>query len=275
MDTSSLPIPPALDFDLAVGLTDARGTLLTEGDAETVRPLASVSKPIAALAALVAVSRGLVDLDERAGPPGATVRHLLAHTAGYAFEGGEDAAVQAEPGAKRIYSNTGFDVLAAHVAEATAHPFDEWVEQAVVEPLGLRDLEVTGSAAKDYAGSLTDLLVLGRELLEPTLIPHPLWQDMTTVQFPGLAGILPGYGRQKPNDWGLGVEIRADKSPHWTGASASPGTFGHFGQSGSFLWVDPDRGVAAAFLGAEPFGQKHKDGWPELGDTLLARTDAA
>jgi len=30
----------------------------------------------------------------------------------------------------------------------------------------------------------------------------------TRVAFPGLDGILPGYGRQKPNDWGLGVELR-------------------------------------------------------------------
>ena len=32
--------------------------------------------------------------------------------------------------------------------------------------------------------------------------------EATTVQFPGLDGVLPGYGVQRPNDWGLGFEIR-------------------------------------------------------------------
>ena len=43
-----------------------------------------------------------------------------------------------------------------------------------------------------------------------------------------------------PNDWGLGVELRDAKSPHWTGTRNSSRTFGHFGGSGTFLWVDPE-----------------------------------
>ena len=64
--------------------------------------------------------------------------------------------------------------------------------------------------------------------------------EATTVQFPGLDGVLPGYGVQRPNDWGLGFEIRDSKSPHWTGARNSAATYGHFGQSGSFIWADPE-----------------------------------
>ena len=63
--------------------------------------------------------------------------------------------------------------------------------------------------------------------------------EATDVQFPGLSGVLPGFGSQRPNDWGLGFEIRDGKTPHWTGSANSGRTFGHFGQSGTFLWVDP------------------------------------
>jgi CubicO group peptidase (beta-lactamase class C family) len=231
-----------------------------------VFPLASVSKPVAALGVLVAVDRGLVDLDAPAGPEGATVRHLLAHAAGYAFDA---PTVLAPPGTRRIYSNAGFEVLGEHLAEATGCTVAEWVEEQVADPLGLTDLDVDGSPAAGYHGSVEDLLRLGRELLAPTLIPHDLWEQATSVQFPGLAGVLPGYGRQSTNDWGLGFEIRDHKQPHWTGEHADPRTFGHFGQSGSFLWVDPTRDLAAAFLGDQPFSAVHQELWPRLTDAIL------
>ncbi|WP_157697081.1 serine hydrolase domain-containing protein [Brachybacterium avium] len=269
METDRAPeIPVDVDFAHALGVTDAETTLHTQGEQTRVWDLASVSKPLTALGVLIAVDRGLVDLEEPAGPEGATVRHLLAHTAGYAFDGDE---VVGGVGARRIYSNTGFEVLAAHVEEATGFDFVDWMEQTVVAGLDLVDLEVTGSPAAGYRGSLRDLLTFGRELLAPTLIPEELWREARTVQFPGLAGILPGYGRQKPNDWGLGFEIRDGKQPHWTGAGSSPETFGHFGQSGSFLWVDPVAGLAAAFLGEQPFGPEHVRVWPGLTDALLER----
>ncbi|WP_316249061.1 serine hydrolase domain-containing protein [Brachybacterium sp. Z12] len=174
-------------------------------------------------------------------------------------------------GTRRIYSNTGFEVLAAHLEDATGYDYDDWMEQTVVQGLDLVDLEVAGSPAAGYRGSIRDLLAVGRELLAPTLIPEELWREATGVQFPGLAGILPGYGRQKPNDWGLGFEIRGQKDPHWTGANSSPQTFGHFGQAGSFLWVDPAAGLTAAFLGEKPFGPDHVKIWPGLTDAILER----
>lgn len=265
--TASL-IPVDLDAAHALGVTDASGTLHTQGEPGQVFDLASVSKPLAALGVLVAVERGLVDLGEPAGPEGATVRHLLAHTAGYPFEGEETVGAV---GARRIYSNTGFEVLAAHVEEATGHDFPDWMEQTVVQGLDLVDLEVDGSPAAGYRGTVDDLLVIGRELLSPTLLSAELHAEMTAVQFPGLSGILPGYGRQKPNDWGLGVEIRDGKDPHWTGAHSSPRTFGHFGQAGSFLWVDPEADLACAFLGEERFGPEHVRIWPGITDEVLAR----
>jgi CubicO group peptidase (beta-lactamase class C family) len=89
------------------------------------------------------------------------------------------------------------------------------------------------------------------------------------VQFPGLAGVLPDFGRFDPNDWGLGFELRDAKSPHWTGARNSPRTFGHFGGSGTFLWVDPDASVALGVLTNLDFGEWAKEAWPRLSDAVL------
>jgi CubicO group peptidase (beta-lactamase class C family) len=82
--------------------------------------------------------------------------------------------------------------------------------------------------------------------------------------------VLPGFGRQNPNDWGLGCEIRDHKRPHWTAAGNSPRTFGHFGQSGSFLWVDPDAGIGCASLADRPFGEWASGLWPRLSERVLA-----
>jgi CubicO group peptidase (beta-lactamase class C family) len=262
------PIPVDLDAAHALGVTAPGGTLHEQGETGRVFDLASVSKPLAALGVLVAVERGLIDLDEPAGPEGASVRHLLAHTAGYPFEGEETVGAV---GARRIYSNTGFEVLAAHLVVATGLGFPVWMEQTVVLGLDLVDLAGDGSPAAGYRGTVRDLLAVGRELLSPTLLSADLHAEMCTVQFPGLAGILPGYGRQSPNDWGLGVEIRGHKDPHWTGAHSSSRTVGHFGQSGSFLWVDPEAQLACAFLGEERFGPAHVRIWPGITDEVLAR----
>jgi CubicO group peptidase (beta-lactamase class C family) len=125
-----------------------------------------------------------------------------------------------------------------------------------------------GPPASGCRGTLADLASLGRELLAPTLVPA-LMPEATSVVLPGLAGVLPGFGRQDPNDWGLGFEIRDGKSPHWTGSLNDPATFGHFGQSGTFLWVDPAAGLACACLTDRDFGEWAAEVWPELSDRVL------
>jgi len=95
------------------------------------------------------------------------------------------------------------------------------------------------------------------------------------VAFPGLRGVLPGVGRMDPCDWGLGFEIRGRKSPHWTGSRNSPATFGHFGRSGTFLWVDPEAGLALVGLTDREFGPWALDAWPALSDAVLEAAAAA
>jgi CubicO group peptidase (beta-lactamase class C family) len=255
------------DAPAAAGVVRADAELGVHGDREREFRWASVTKLLTGLAVLVAVEEGTVDLDQPAGPPGSTLRHLLSHASGLPPDG--DGPPLMEPERRRIYSNVGIERAAELVAERAGMPFADYAGQAVVAPLGL-SRPLAGSPAWGYRGSLDDLLRLGHELLAPTLLAPETLAEATTVQFPGLAGVLPSWGRMEPNDWGLAFELRDAKSPHWTGATASPSTFGHFGASGTFLWVDPEVGLALGVLADREFGPWAKEAWPALSEAVLA-----
>jgi CubicO group peptidase (beta-lactamase class C family) len=235
----------------------------TYGDSGRRFAWASVTKLATAVAMLVAAEEGLVELDEPAGPSGSTLRHLLAHASGLPFEG--DAPI-ARPGQRRIYSNSAFDVAADLVGVRAELPFAEYAAAV----WGATGIALEGPAGSGMTGTLDDLLELARELQSPSRLAPETLAEARAVQFPGLEGVLPGFGRQKPNDWGLGFELRDGKSPHWTGIRNSPATFGHFGRSGTFLWVDPKAGIALACLTDRPFGAWAATAWPLLADAVLA-----
>ena len=232
------------------------------GDVDRRFDWASVTKLASTVSMLVAVEEGVVDLDEPAGPPGATLRHLLAHASGLPFDHGPPIG---RPGARRIYSDHGFRLAAALVATRAGQSFAEYSD-AVWAGTGL---VLDGPAGSGMTGTLRDLFVLAHELQEPKRIAPETLDEARTVQFPGLSGVLPGFGRQDPLDWGLGLELRNGKAPHWTGSGNSPATFGHFGRSGTFLWVDPEARIALACLTDLPFGDWAVDAWPRLADAVL------
>ena len=261
------PVPHA-----AAAVVVAAGAVAVAGDADRRYRWASVTKLVSALVVLIAIEEGSVELDGPAGPPGASVRHLLAHASGLPFEGEEP---RSPVGRRRIYSNTGFEALAAHLAQRTGMPFVDYVREAVLEPLGMTAStldpdEPHGAAAAGGYGPLRDLVRFAQELLRPRLVAAETLAEATAVAFPGLDGVLPGYGRQQPCDWGLGFELRDGKSPHWTGTRNSPRTFGHFGGSGTFLWVDPERDLAVVCLTDREFGEWALESWPALSDAVLA-----
>jgi CubicO group peptidase (beta-lactamase class C family) len=250
----------------AAGVVSRAETVATHGLSSREFRWASVTKPVAALAVLVAAEEGIVGLDEPAGPPRSTVRHLLAHASGLPFEGREPIA---RPGARRIYSNSGFDVLAELVSERAEMPFPEYLRAAVLEPLGM-GAELRGPAGSGLVGTLDDLLLLARELLTPTVVATETLAEATTVQFAGLSGVTPEMGRFDPNDWGLGFELKDAKPGHWSGTTTSPRTFGHWGGSGAFLWIDPDAALGLGVLTDLDFGDWAKTAWPALSDAVYA-----
>jgi len=256
----------------AVAVVAPDGSVLgAYGDQGRRFELASVTKLLTAYAVLVAVEEGAVEWDQPAGPEGSTVRHLIAHTSGLAFD---SAKVQAQPGTRRIYSNTGFETLAESVHQATGIPFAEYLRDAVFVPLGMKASQLAGSPAAGAVSTCADLALFAAELQAPTVVSPELARAATTVAFPDLNGVLPGYGSQRPNDWGLGFEVRDGKSPHWTGERSSARTFGHFGQAGTFLWVDPDARAACVALTDRRFGDWAIQTWTPFADAVLAELDA-
>ena len=250
----------------AVGVVSAEGVLARRGAEDRVFPWASVTKLVTAGAVLVAAEEGIVELDEPAGPPGATLRHLLSHASGLPLDGERPLT---GPGTRRIYSNTGIELAAALVSERAEMPFEEYLAAAVLEPVGM--------AARLDGSPASGLVRVARRTSSRSVAScwrRGSWRTETlaeaaTVAFPGLAGVLPGYGRQDPNDWGLGFELRDGKAPHWTGARNSPRTFGHFGRAGTFLWVDPEAGLACACLTDRDFGDWSREAWPVFSDAVL------
>jgi CubicO group peptidase (beta-lactamase class C family) len=236
------------------------------GPSDAPYALASVTKPLAAYAALIACDRGLLSLDSPAQLPGATLAHLLAHASGM---GPDEREAMAEPGTRRIYSNAGYEAAADLVAEAVGQPFPAWLRDVVLEPLGMGSTVLDGSAAWAATSCVDDLAAFAAELLDPRLLDPSTYLAATSVAFDGLPGVLPGFGQQDPNDWGLGFELRDHKSPHWTGTTSSPQTFGHFGRTGTFLWVDPMRELACVALTDLDFGPWAAEAWPHFTDAVL------
>lgn len=258
------PVPAA-----SAAVVGKSGVLADYGDTAREYRLASVTKPLVARAAQVAVEEGVIDLDTPAGPPGSTIRHLLSHASGLSMHSAE---TMAEPGSRRVYSNYGFGVLAETVESHSGIEFGRYLAEATFEPLGMTASRLEGGAAAAGFGAVStvaDLIAFASDLLQPRTVSAQMHAEAISVQFPGLTGVLPGFGVQRPNDWGLGFEIRDGKVPHWTGASNSPRTFGHFGQTGTFIWVDPARELSLVVLTARDFDEWARPLWPALSDEVL------
>ena len=249
----------------AAAATRGDGVTARHGDTRRVLRVASITKLVTAWAVLLAIEEGATELSHPLGPPGSTVRHLLCHAGGYDFD---SDAVLARPGTRRIYSNTGYEFLADHVTEATGIAFTDYVTDGVLAPLGMHATELRGSAAKDLWSDVEDLLVFGAELRTPRVLHPSTAADARTSQFPHLGGVLPGWGRQDPCDWGLGPELRGTKDPHWTGSTAPPSTYGHFGGSGTFLWVDPVADLTCVVLTDREFDDWAVAAWPPFSDAV-------
>jgi len=267
--TAGWPVPTVA---AAVMLPD--GSVQSVGDIDHPFRLASIAKMLVGWTMLVAAEEGTITLDDAAGQPGCTMRHLLAHAGGYAFDGPDPIA---KPGLRRIYSNTGIELAATALAEAAGMPYADYQREAVLEPLGMAATELRGSPAHGVRSTVRDLLAFVAELRAPRLLAPQTATAFSTVQFPGLAGLVPGVGRYGDCPWGLATEIRGDKQPHWTGLRNSPATYGHFGGAGTLLWVDPGAHIALIALTDRRFDDWSStalQAWPQLADAVLAEAGA-
>lgn len=261
------PLPSdKFDFEHTYVAFDATEVKLAVGDPTKVYRYMSVTKPIAAWAILVAIEQGKFDLDTPAGPEGSTFRHLLSHASGLPAEPGDPIA---KPGRRRIYSNYGFDVMGQEAEKYIGMPIQDWIHTQVLDPLGMTSARIDGSIAYAGLGAANCLVKFGRETLHPQLISRNLAEKAFQVQFPGIPGITPGYGRSQNRPWGLGFSIRNPLDAHWTGPHFSNHVVGHFGMSGSFFYMDLYQGKGGVFLGTEDFNDEHVEYWPALTDEMI------
>jgi CubicO group peptidase (beta-lactamase class C family) len=123
------------------------------GTAETdsLFALASLTKPIVAIAALIAAEEGTLELDAPVGDhlpqyrdsarASITARHLLAHASGLPEIAKGVAPLDVRPvrppATRRAYSNEGYHVLAALIETASGIDYRRYVTEAVLRPLGM------------------------------------------------------------------------------------------------------------------------------------------
>lgn len=261
---ASWPDPDAA----ALAVTTPDRTIGRAGNTARVSNIASISKVVAALTALVAVEEGTIGLDDPAGPLGSTVRHLLAHASGLAFD---EHTASSPVGHRRIYSNAGVEQLATYLEAKASMSFADYQHEAVIGPLAMTSTYLDGSPAHGVHSNVEDLSALARELMRPTLIDESTLAEAITPQFPELSGVIPGFGSHDPNLWGLGVEVRGAKSPHWTAPGNSAQTFGHFGGTGTYLWVDPVLGLGAVAISGTQYGPWANEAWPVTNQAIIDR----
>lgn len=234
------------------------------GDLDTVRPWASVSKMAVALAAAKMVDRGDANYGDPMGPLGATLAHLLSHSAGLGFEVGDPVS---PVGAKRLYSNYGIDI--AVQALARDHSAEAWLNREVLGPLSMSSTHLVGRASAGLQGSTNDLVKLARGWLTGDQLSAATRDVATSVFLPDLAGIVPGFGRFSPCPWSLGPEVRGDKQ-HWMGDWPSD-SVGHFGQSGALMLLNIREGIGLVATSTELFGPWAVQIWPTWTSSLRSR----
>jgi CubicO group peptidase (beta-lactamase class C family) len=282
--------------------------------ADSLFPIASITKLATALAVLRLAAAGALALDDplarhlpdaAAAVEGVTPRTLLCHTSGLPDDLAPGAApyapgldwpalaraclatpLVAPPQTGLNYSNLGPGLLAVVVERLTGKPFAAAVTDLVLAPLGIEaylgvepprtpariagsygehagtELEPFNSAfwrslALPWGGMVSTadgaLALAGAFGGVPAgFLPPALLADAIRDQTGGLGGAMLVFP-WSPAPWGLGVELRGAKNPHWTPATASPGSFGHAGSSGCLVWVDPKAGVAWAIHGTRTF----------------------
>jgi CubicO group peptidase (beta-lactamase class C family) len=237
------------------------------GDATIRRPWASVSKLVVALSMGIEVDWGHHRFDSPIGPAGATMGMLLAHASGLGLH---EADPRVSPGTKRVYSSVAYDLLVQRVV-GDRDPA-AWLADRVTTPLGMQSTRLEGPASSGLVGSLEDLQTLAVAYLAADLLAPATRDLLTTPYLPDLAGVVPSFGRWTPCPWGLGPEIRGAKQ-HWMGQTWSPESYGHFGQSGALLLVDPRSNLGLVALSDEPFGEWAVQLWPTWVDEVRALAD--
>ena len=283
--------------------------------------VASITKPIVAMAALMLAERGELKLSDKVieyvpefgkhGKNGIRIRNLLTHSSGLpdmlpnnvelrqehaplsAFvERTCDIELDFAPGKGVRYQSMGFAMLGEIIQRVTGNPCAEFVRREIFEPLGMVDSHLGLPAewfegdepqvarvpeirvpeqqenqdwnwnnrywrmlGAPWGGLLTTPLDLARfiQLMRgccPGILSQAAINAATRNQLEVMPDIPETDRRTKP--WGLGWRL------NWPAHSANFGdflgnrTYGHWGATGTVLWIDPDQDAFLVLLTTRP-----------------------
>jgi uncharacterized protein YbbC (DUF1343 family) len=221
------------------------------------------------------------------GKAAVTLRHLLLHVAGLPadtpkddFAHGRDEAIRhicnvtlrAPPGVASVYSDLGFMLLEEVVRRVTKRELPEFSHDEIFAPLGMRDTQfVPPDALKERAAwtecvdggwrvgvvhdprayllggvaghaglfsTADDLALYARAILGGGQVDGKRILSARTVASMIAPHDVPGGVRA------LGWSIENA----WRGEGLSPKAIGHFGFTGTALWIDPDKDLFSVVL---------------------------
>ena len=276
---------------------------------DTVFDLASLTKPIVtATGVAILAERGKLRLSDRIadhlpefaqknanGKDRVTIEHLLLHTSGLTadnalrdYEAGRDAALarifdlplEADPGARFLYSDVGYIVLGALIERLSGERLDVFAQKNIFEPLGMRDTAFALSPALRARAAPTEAK---DGIYSPGEVHDPRASRMGGVA--GHAGLFSTAsdlarftamilnagealgarvlrpesiealtrprevlsGKKDPWLRALGWDVQTSMSGS-RGALFPVGSFGHTGFTGTSLWLNPSSRTAVILL---------------------------
>jgi len=266
----SLEIHPNIDSFAYIGLDDELHVL---GKAAERYRLASITKLLTTYVISDAVMGGFLKFEDVVTSPklkssDVTIKDLLSHSSGIRPEDLDPI----DRHQKRIYTNEAFDLAGETLisklgTDFSATSIGDLFEEGLGGHLGT-SINFEGSCSASATGTLDDLILLMKEFRNPTYLDVETQELLTTPYLPELEGILPGWGNYKNNTFGIGFEIKGNKQPHWTGSISSEKTFGHFGQSGAFIFHDPINKVSVCCVTNKDFAPWAKEEFPKVSDSI-------
>jgi uncharacterized protein YbbC (DUF1343 family)/CubicO group peptidase (beta-lactamase class C family) len=224
---------------------------------------------------------------DREGKRAITLRHLLLHVAGFPadiakddFAHGRTEAVRhicntplrGAPGTLSIYSDLGFMLLEEVIRRVTSRELPDFAAENVFAPLGMHDTGFLPSASLQQRAAWTELV---DGVWRVGVVHDPRAYLLGGVA--GHAGLfatgddLAAYARAMLGGGELdGTRILSARTvaamtapydvpggiralgwsveSQWRGDGLSPTAFGHFGFTGTAMWIDPDKDLFSIVL---------------------------